>query len=502
MPPAAFAHLQPDRSRSAADAVGRGRGTGVILTIPATLQIPSLSHLPIDLQRFLDDIPLGIVLLDTQRRVVFLNRVMEALTGLSSETAAGVPCFHVVRSRVCLQHCVTPAGSRPRETVCFESDMINRDRKRIPIRSTVAPLVNPKEGLIGFVETVEDLRPLKALDQTVGHAYSFGHIVGKSEQMERLFGILPIIAQNDSSVLIIGETGTGKDLLAEALHQASGRAKGAFVKINCGALPEPLLESELFGHKKGAFTGAVSDKPGRFLLAKKGTLYLTEIGDLPLALQVKLLTFLDDKTVFPLGSTRGYEADVRIIAATHHDLEEMVRKGHFRQDLFFRLNVLRLQLPALREREGDVRLLLDHFLHAFATKFSRPIRAVSPPALQLLLDYPYPGNVRELKNIVEYAVNICQNGEIQPEHLPAYLAERPTIDADIPPNIGRTPSPIKPNASSPGRIETDQKWPDIEKRMILEALLKSKGNKTRAAALLGCARSTLWRKIKLYGIDD
>jgi two-component system response regulator AtoC len=313
--------------------------------------------------------------------------------------------------------------------------------------------------------------------------------------METLFAILPVIAQSDASVLITGETGTGKDMLAEAVHQNSERAKGPFVKINCGALPETLLESELFGHTKGAFTGAVENKQGRFRLAHNGTLYLTEIGDLPLPLQVKLLTFLDDKVVYPLGSNKGFLADVRVIAATHRDLEQMVQEGRFRQDLFFRLNVLRVHIPAVREREGDVRLLLDYFLNSFAQKLDRAISGFSPRALKVLMGYSYPGNVRELRNIIEYAVNVCKEAKVLPRHLPAYLFESQKMPVEAPrkgPDPGFSVFPLSGDTAS---------WPATEKRLILDALIKSKGSRSRAADLLGWARSTLWRKMKQHGID-
>ncbi len=384
----------------------------------------------------------------------------------------------------------------------YETDLIDRDRKMVPIRTTVATIFDHQNVPIGFIETIEDVRTLKELDEKLGHAYSFGNIIGKSYQMEKLFRILPVIAQSDSSVLITGETGTGKDLLAEAIHKASGRTKGPFIKVNCGALPETLLESELFGHKKGTFTGAVSDKLGRFHLAHNGTLYLTEIGDLPLALQVKLLTFLDDRIVFPLGSTKGFAADVRIIAATHHNLEQMVKNGRFREDLFFRLNVLRLRLPHLREREGDIRLLLDHFLNTFTDKFHSDNKGFSTRALKILLDYDYPGNVRELKNIIEYVVNMCREGKIYPRHLPSYLTE-PQAD---PVPFQNEPFPMT-DLTDTGQRESrtevlSQNWPELERKMITDTLLKAKGHRTRAALMLGWARSTLWRKMKHYGIDE
>ena len=370
-------------------------------------QIKGLFDAPIELPSLIDEIPLGIVMLDTQRRIVLINRAFEALSGFSIEDARGIPCFHIMRSKLCIQKCPLKKMDSNSESISIESDIINKERELIPVLINLSPIRDARGHLTGFLETVEDLRPLKEVDAKTQQAYGFRHIIGKSREMTRLFQTVPLVAQNDSAVLITGETGTGKDMLAEAIHQASNRAKGAFVKINCGALPETLLESELFGHQKGAFTGAVENKPGRFRLAHNGSLYLTEIGDLPLPLQVKLLTFLDDKVVYPLGSAKGFQADVRIIAATHRNLDLMVKERKFREDLMFRLNVVRLHLPPLRERGDDIRLILDHFVNIFATRFRKDINGLSKKVLKILLDYPFPGNVRELRNIIEYAVNIC-----------------------------------------------------------------------------------------------
>jgi DNA-binding NtrC family response regulator len=267
------------------------------------------------------------------------------------------------------------------------------------------------------------------------------------------------------------------------------------VKVNCGALPESLLESELFGHTKGAFTGAVADRPGRVQLANGGTLYLTEIGDLPLSLQVKLLTFLDDKVVYPLGGTKGVSLDVRIVAATHRDLEEMVERGRFRQDLLFRLNVVRMHLPPVRDRHEDAELLLDHFARKFATSFGKRVPRFSKATHELLLGYAYPGNVRELRNIVEYATNLCQEDRIRRHHLPRYLLEEraaPLAKLERPPSVD----------PAPAGVGADESWPEVERRMILDALVQARGRRGRAAEILGWGRSTLWRKMKRYGIDD
>ena len=464
-------------------------------------QIKGLFDAPIELPSLIDEIPLGIMVLDTRRRIVLINRAFEALSGFSMGDARGIPCFHIMRTRLCMQKCPLKEMDSNSESISIESDMINKERELIPVLINLSPIKDNEGNLTGFLETVEDLRPLKEVDAKTQQAYGFRHIIGKSREMTRLFQTVPLVAQNDSAVLITGETGTGKDVLAEAIHQASNRAKGPFVKINCGALPETLLESELFGHQKGAFTGAVENKPGRFRLAHNGTLYLTEIGDLPLPLQVKLLTFLDDKVVYPLGSAKGFQADVRVIAATHRNLDLMVKERKFREDLMFRLNVVRLHLPPLRERGDDIRLILDHFINIFATRFRKDINGLSKRALKTLLDYPFPGNVRELRNIVEYAVNICPKGQIQFTHLPAYLSDTKYHYDRSTPEAGEasewTASFVKSNSEQ----SSQKSWASFERDIIIEALVKSKGRRNKAADMLGWGRSTLWRKIKQYKID-
>jgi len=368
------------------------------------------------------------------------------------------------------------------------------------VRLSAAPLHDAKGALVGFLETVEDIRTSPEVNASIQNGASFGQFIGRSAKMKELFHLIPVVAQTDSSLLITGETGTGKDVLAEVIHKASDRSEGAFIKINCGALPETLLESELFGHKKGAFTGAVGDKVGRLRLAHNGTLYLTEIGDLPLPLQVKLLTFLDDKVVYPLGSTSGFQADARVIAATHRNLEQMVREGHFRQDLLFRLNVVRFHLPPLRERGEDISLLLDHFLKLFAARFGKHIKDFSRQVRHLLLRYPYPGNVRELRNIVEYATSICPSGIIARDHLPSYLSEEPGIFGDQ--EAATRPKIVVPPGWDNRHQETGLNWGAIERKLIIETLVKANGRRSKAAGMLGWGRTTLWRKMKQYGLED
>ncbi len=468
--------------------------------------IKNLFSNSLDFLHLVDEIPLGVLILDLDCRIVFLNRAFEALSGFSISRAYGIHCRNILRSVACITNCPVLKMGHGDRTISCESDMINLDRQRFSVRITTAPIFDVNGKRAGFIETVEDIRNSKTFDIKKNVAYSFANIIGRSSQMEKIFQTLPILAQSDVSVLITGETGTGKDLVAEAIHQTSERASGPFVKINCGALPETLLESEIFGHQKGAFTGAVENKPGRFRLAHNGTIFLTEIGDLPLSLQVKLLTFLDDKIIYPLGGTKGFNANVRMVAATHRNLESMVKKGNFRRDLLFRLNVARIHLPPLRKREGDTRLLLDYFLDNYAKQLEKKITGFSMEALNILLGYTYEGNIRELKNIVEYAVNITTGPLIESDHLPSYLFEQsPVLTqhhiesflSDNEKNIIQIDTPVDGS-----NLKTSKTWASAEREMIMDALIKAKGKKNIAAQSLGWGRSTLWRKMKQYKIDQ
>ena len=459
----------------------------------------------IDANEIIDSIPVGVAILDMDLRVQAMNRSLEAMTGFNREEVVGVSCPHVLRSNLCPQKCPAKQAVESDQAIHIEGNIINRARQKIPVRIHVAVLKDGEGQPIGVVETIEDISLVTELDRKVHISHNISDLVGHSPNMQKLLDILPVISQTDSSVLITGETGTGKDLVATVIHRLSPRAQGPFIKINCGALPETLLESELFGHTRGAFTGAVRDKPGRFQLADNGTLYLTEIGDLPLALQVKLLTFLDDKEIIPLGGTRSVKADVRLIAATHRDLQAMVQEGSFRQDLLYRLNVVRLEVPSLREREGDIRLLMEYFLNQFSKQFQKKISGFAPKAIEILARYPYPGNVRELMNIVEYAANVCHQGSVQPEHLPDYLMD-PWEDT---PSVGfSTRAAETTGVSSPEKVRMGEglatqklDWREMERRMISEALLQTRGNRTKASKLLGWGRSTLWRKMKQHNLD-
>ncbi|MDK2921409.1 MAG: two-component system, NtrC family, response regulator AtoC [Desulfonauticus sp.] len=433
----------------------------------------------LDLLHLLDQIPHGIIIFDLEKRVLFLNTYLEVFLGTERDKLLGKKCYQVLRSNCCLDRCLMKTIDKNEYQ---EANLINYYRELKKIRQKIAPLVDKDGNIVAYLESIEELKEEEKLSQG-----EFSNILGNCPKMKELFALVPIVAKTDSAILITGETGTGKDLLAEAIHQHSFRKDGPFIKVNCGALPENLLESELFGYKKGAFTGATTDKPGWFKLAHKGTIFLTEIGDLPLSLQVKLLSFLDDQVIYPLGSTRGIEVDVRVIAATHRDLRQMIKEKKFREDLFFRLNVVRLALPPLRERGEDIKELLYYFLNFYNKKLQKKIKEFSLDALRFLLSYRYPGNVRELRNIVEYSVAVCMQEKIGLEDLPAYLKEYTAV----------TPQIEKKEVFSP---EKEDNFQDLEKNMILEALKQCRGKKSEAAKYLGWSRSKLWRKMKFYRI--
>ena len=438
----------------------------------------------------LNGVPHGIAVLDTRFRLIAMNHFLEAMTGYFSQDVEGIHNEYVLRTSLGHRDRYFQEVLEKNESKTVTGNIITRHRKKIPVQFTISPLYDHDEEPAGVQLLLEDISQPEKEIELVPFSGA-GKILGHSPQMQKIFNLIPVLSQTDASVLITGETGTGKDLIAEAIHRESARKHHPFIKINCGALPESLLESELFGHIRGAFTGATQDKPGLFRLAHGGTLFLTEIGDLPLPLQVKLLSVLDDHEFFPVGGSKKVRVDVRIFAATHRALRDHVQQGKFREDLFYRLNVLRLHLPSLRDREGDIRLLLDHFLKKFDHHLGKGQRTFTDQARQILIKYPYTGNVRELRNIVEYAANICQGSKITPKHLPQYIFEpsQPEQQArEFSPQIPQQ----QPEAASAGT------WQEMERKLIMDALTATGGNKTRAADRLGWGRTTLWRKIRQY----
>jgi DNA-binding NtrC family response regulator len=320
------------------------------------------------------------------------------------------------------------------------------------------------------------------LRREVGAPARLGRLLGKSAVMRDVLDLAEKVAATDATVLLLGESGTGKSLLARGIHEASPRAPGPFVIVNCGALPENLLESELFGHEKGAFTGAVAAKRGRFLAAQQGTILLDEIGDMSAALQVKLLHVLEDKQFYAVGSDRPTTVDVRVIAATNRNLEESMAEGQFREDLFYRLNVFPIPVPPLRSRREDLTLLLDHFL----TRFGHAVSDLTPAAREALFAYGFPGNVRELENMVERAAILAGAGPIDRSHFPALVEPRAASPAGRPPVL-KIP-------------EEGLSLVALEKELILQALEITGGNKSQAARLLGLTRRTLYSRLERHGL--
>jgi len=332
----------------------------------------------------------------------------------------------------------------------------------------------------------QENRRLRERIAHIEESFHFHNMIGKSEPMKQVFTLVEKVAQYDTTVLITGESGTGKELIAKGIHVAGSRSGQDLVCVNCGGIPENLLESEFFGYIKGAFTGADRDKKGLFQEADKGSIFLDEIGELPLQLQVKLLRVLQDSEIRPVGGTKSSQVDVRIIAATKKNLQEEVQKGHFREDLFYRLKVLSIHLPPLRERREDVPLLIDHFIDRFNHRLKKNIRSVSSTAIAHLLGYPWPGNIRELENVIERAVVLADDDQIFPEHLPSEIsrASQSVYDEDMAQTFS---------------LKHAQKA--LEKKMIVRALEETHGNRTQASRLLEISHPSLLSKMKAYEID-
>ena len=447
---------------------------------------PGIGNDPSWTSLILDSIADGVFTVDQQGRITSFNKAAERITGFSKENAIGQYCHEIFRANTCFEACPLKHTAETAENIVnLEVNILNRENKEVPISISTA-VVRDKEGkIVGAVETFRDLSLIKELHKEIHRQYLFQDILGRSKPMLKLFRILPDIAQSDATVLIEGDSGTGKELFATAVHNLSSRKDKPLIKVNCAALPETLLESELFGYKKGAFTDAKTDKPGRFRQANGGTIFLDEIGDMSKGTQVKLLRVLEQKEYEPLGSNKTERVDVRIIAATNRDLMEMMHRREFREDLFFRINVIRLTIPPLRERREDIPLLLDHFLERINLKQSKQIKKVSSPALKTLFDYDFPGNVRELENIIEHAAILTKGIEIQSRHLPSYLRRRHELSPAL---------PSIPEGEDMSVLD------NVERDLIVRALERHRGRTAAAARELGVHRSTLWRKIKRYGI--
>jgi len=365
----------------------------------------------------------GVFTVDDDFKITFFNKAAEEITGISREKAIGNFCFDVLRASVCEINCSLKCSFEKGEnTIDRHVDIVRADGTRIPISISTAVLKDESGNIIGGVETFRDLSAIEELKKELKDKYTFQDIISKNHHIFDIFDVLPQIAESNSTVLIQGPSGSGKELFARAIHNLSFRKDGPFVPINCGALPDTLIESELFGYVKGAFTDAKKDKPGRFALAEKGTILMDEVDSLPLTTQVKLLRVLQEREFEPLGGIAPLKADVRVIATTKQDLSKLVEQGKFRDDLMFRLNVARVKLPPLIERRDDISLLIQHFIEKFNRKMNRNIRGVSDDGLEVLIQYDFPGNVRELENIIEYAFIMCRGEVIELNHLPSEIS--------------------------------------------------------------------------------
>ena len=426
----------------------------------------------------------GVFTVDTNWRITSFNRAAERITGVPVDRAIGKRCSEIFHSDLCERGCpIRETLETGLEIIDRSARILTRRGRSIPISVSSAVLRAEDGTLLGAVETFRDLSAIEQLRREIRSQYTFEDIIGKSEAFQKIFAILPDIATSESTVLIEGPSGSGKELLAQAVHNLSPRRKRPYVVVNCGTLPPNLFESELFGYKRGAFTDAKQDKPGLITKAEGGTIFLDEIGDLPPETQVKLLRLLQEREYHPLGGVDTRHADVRIVAATNRNLSEMVSKGQFRDDLYFRLAVVRMTIPPLARRRQDIPLLIEHFVRRFKAKKGKPIEGVTPAVMEILMRHPLPGNVRELENVIEYCFVLCHNGLIDIRHLPDDLQEGVGAPGEVEPN--RVMAPIQAS----------------EADAIREALERNGGSRSLTAQELQMSRTTLWRRLKKYGID-
>jgi len=431
----------------------------------------------------LESISDGVFTIDQDWRITSFNRAAEEITGTDRREAVGRYCWEVFRASMCESDCALRRTMETGEPVINKAAFIvNSGGRRVPVSVSTALLRDEAGQVVGGAETFRDLSLVEELRRELHGRFQIGDMVSRSAAMRPIFEILPLVAASDSTILIQGETGTGKEVLARAIHELSPRRLKPFVAVNCGALPDSLLESELFGYKAGAFTGAQRDKAGRFALAEGGTIFLDEIGEISPALQVRLLRVLQEKSYEPLGATAAVKADIRVITATNRDLAEEVKKGNFRQDLFYRIHVVKIELPPLRKRKEDIPLLVAHFIERFNRLQGKSIAGVESAVMNRLMAVDYPGNIRELENVIEHAFVLCPGGLIKPEHLPPEFRVRMNSAVE--------------GQDFRGLVQS------VEAEAIQAALQRNRGNRLAAARELGIHKSTLFRKIKRLGIVE
>jgi len=432
------------------------------------------------IEAILNCITEGVFTVDLDWVVTSFNKAAEKITGIDQTEAIGSPCCEVFRAKICEADCALKKTLETGNPIVNKSVYIMTGiGKQVPISISTALLKNEKGEIIGGVETFRDLTIVEKLRNALRKQHVFSDIISQNHEMRQLFSILPQISESESTVLILGESGTGKELVAKAVHNMSQRRDKPLIAINCGAIPDNLLESELFGYHEGAFTGANKDKPGKLALAEGGTIFLDEIGDISNSLQVKLLRVLQEKEFDPLGSIKSQKTNVRVITATNRNLEHLVKEGKFREDFYYRINVVKIKLPPLRKRKEDISILAEFFVDNYNLTKGKEIVGISEETMALFMNHKWPGNIRELQNVIEHAFILCRTGLIQPSHLPKEIAELESCNSLI--QGGRTLAAI-------------------EKQAIIDSLINNNWKKIIAAKELGIDKTTLWRKIKKLGI--
>jgi len=427
----------------------------------------------------LDGINDGVFTVDSDLKITYINSAAEEILGITRENSIGKDCCDIVRLDICDNDCILKKIlDSNEEIVQKKTTLIGPKGERIPLSLSATALRNRDGVNLGGVVIFRDLSAIEALKKEIESSYTYEDIISKNHRIREIFSTLPYLSESGSNVLIEGRSGTGKELFARAIHNISQQKTGPFIAVNCSAIPETLLESELFGYVKGAFTNALADKPGRFALAEGGTLFLDEIAELPKSLQVKLLRVIEEREYDPLGAIASVKTNARIIASSNRSIAQEVKRGAFREDLFYRLNVLKISLPELRERREDIPLLVDHFLKIFSGRLEKNISAVSEDVMEFLMGYDFPGNVRELENIIEHCCVLCRHGAISMEHLPRELTGSQAAPKG---------TPILKNHVM-----------DSEKELIRSILAQHEGDRGKAARALNIGRTSLWRKMKKY----
>ncbi|RJP73762.1 MAG: PAS domain-containing protein [Candidatus Zixiibacteriota bacterium] len=430
----------------------------------------------------LDSIADGVFTVNADRQITSFNRAAERITGVPASRALKCKCYEVFQADICQSDCALEKTLKTGIGIQdLRAQILNSSGASVPVSISTAVLKDEAGRIRGAVESFHDLSTVERLRKELTRNYGFEDIISKSRVLNKMFTIIPDVAESESSVLIQGPFGSGRELLARVLHRMSPRRDQEWIQVNCGTLPPTLLEAEVFGYLKGAFPEARNSKPGKLAAAEKGTIYFNEIGEMPMSMQVKLQRLLRDGEYESLGASRAQKADVRVIASTNRDLKELVAQGRFRDDLYFRLVVVKLELPPLKERREDIPYLIDHFIHRFNARKGKNILGVSPEAMDLLMRYEFPGNIRELESLIEYGFAVCRGRVIEVGHLPNELQSFHSA---------------RLAAASALRYHD---YPD-EPTRIREVLRRHRGHLGHACRDLGFHRTTLWRKMKQYGI--